>query len=80
MSYVLLVVACLVGPPGAVPGANCIEDRLAMPGITNAAGCHLAARMRLAEWVRDSMPRRQIRKAACAPASAGAVVVSGPIP
>lgn len=48
MSYVLLVVACLNGQPGA-----CVEHRLSLPQITNATACHLGGAIRLRDWIAD---------------------------
>jgi hypothetical protein len=46
VSYILLVVACLLGKP-----AECRQDHLPLPQITNATACHLGGRARLREWM-----------------------------
>jgi hypothetical protein len=80
MTYVLVLVACLSAEPGRPPG-SCHVERLPLPGIGNATACHLAARLRLGEWLREGNDIRRLADARCeeAPAPQSAALGS-PVP
>lgn len=52
MGWMLVIVACLSAEPDYPPG-TCRVERLDLPGVTNGTACHLAARLRFAEWLRS---------------------------
>lgn len=60
MTYVLVLVACL-----SASADGCRAERLALPGVTNPTGCHLAARLRLTEWLAQGHSIKQLAEARC---------------
>lgn len=64
MTYVLVLVACLSAEPGRPP-SSCHVQRLPLPGIANATACHLAARLRLTEWLNAGNDIRRLADARC---------------
>lgn len=69
MTYVLVLVACLSSTPGT-PSEKCRVERIELPGITNATACHLAARLRLVEWLAQGHSIKQLADAKCEPLDA----------
>ncbi len=60
MTYVLILVACLTASSD-----DCRPERLPLPGITNATGCHLAGRLRLTEWLAQGHSIAQLAEVRC---------------
>lgn len=59
MTFIIFVVACLQTNPG-----DCIGERIDLPEVTTATGCHLVGYFRLEEWAREHADRI-IKEANC---------------
>lgn len=49
MTFIIFVLACLQSDP-----SQCSGERIPLPEVTTAAGCHLVGNIRLQEWERDN--------------------------
>ncbi len=49
MTFIIFVLACLQSDP-----SQCAGERIALPEVTTATGCHLVGHIRLQEWERDN--------------------------
>jgi hypothetical protein len=59
MTFILFVVACLQSQPG-----QCVGERIDLPEVTTATGCHLVGNLRLAQWQREHA-EMHIKEANC---------------
>jgi hypothetical protein len=49
MTFIIFVLACLQSDP-----SQCSGERIPLPEVTTAAGCHLVGTLRLEEWAREN--------------------------
>jgi hypothetical protein len=48
MTYIIFVLACLQSDP-----SQCAGERIPLPEVTTATGCHLVGNIRLQQWERE---------------------------
>ena len=48
MTFIIFVLACLQASPD-----QCSGERIPLPEVTTASGCHLVGNLRLQDWERD---------------------------
>jgi hypothetical protein len=49
MTFIIFVLACLQSDP-----SQCSGERIPLPEVTTATGCHLVGTLKLQEWVREN--------------------------
>jgi len=59
MTFIIFVLACLQSDP-----SQCSGERIPLPEVTTATGCHLVGNLRLQEWERENADLR-IKEANC---------------
>jgi hypothetical protein len=59
MTFIIFVLACLHSEP-----SQCAGERIPLPEVTTAAGCHLVGTLRLQEWARENTDM-SIKEANC---------------
>lgn len=48
MTFIIFVLACLQSDP-----SQCSGERIPLPEVTTATGCHLVGTLKLEEWARE---------------------------
>jgi hypothetical protein len=59
MTFIIFVLACLQSDP-----SQCSGERIPLPEVTTATGCHLVGALRLQEWSRENTDM-SIKEANC---------------
>jgi hypothetical protein len=59
MTFIIFVLACLQSAP-----SQCAGERIPLPEVTTATGCHLVGNLKLQQWERENADM-SIKEANC---------------